>query len=30
MTSAETRFGFVGSWLPVELQGSTVLAWRVN
>jgi SAM-dependent methyltransferase len=30
MTSAQLRFGPLGRFLPVELQGSTVLAWRVN
>jgi SAM-dependent methyltransferase len=30
MTSAQMRFGSLADWLPVELQGSTVLAWRVN
>ena len=28
-TSAHLRFGPVGGLLPVELQGSTVMAWRV-
>jgi SAM-dependent methyltransferase len=28
-TSAEVRFGPAGRWIPVELQGSTVFAWRV-
>jgi ubiquinone/menaquinone biosynthesis C-methylase UbiE len=28
-TSATLRFGWAGSLLPVELQGSTVIAWRV-
>jgi SAM-dependent methyltransferase len=30
MTSARLRFGSLGVFLPVELQGSTVLAWRVK
>jgi SAM-dependent methyltransferase len=29
-TSAELRLGAIGRWLPVELQGSTVLAWRTT
>ena len=28
MTSAEMRFGRLGRLLPLEMQGSTVLAWR--
>jgi ubiquinone/menaquinone biosynthesis C-methylase UbiE len=28
-TSAAVRFGWLGRFLPVEMQGSTVLAWRV-
>ncbi len=30
MTSAQRRFGALGRLLPVELQGSTVMAWRVT
>jgi SAM-dependent methyltransferase len=30
VTSADVRFGALGRFLPVELQGSTVLAWRVE
>jgi SAM-dependent methyltransferase len=30
MTSAQHRLGPLGRLLPVEMQGSTVLAWRVN
>ena len=29
-TSADVRFGPLGRLVPVELQGSTVLAWRVG
>lgn len=29
-TSAHLRFGPLGGLLPVELQGSTVMAWRVD
>ena len=29
-TSAEVRFGVIGRFLPVEIQGSTVFAWRVT
>jgi SAM-dependent methyltransferase len=29
-TSAEVRFGSIGRFLPVELQGSTVMAWRTT
>ena len=29
-TSAELRFGLVGRLLPVEMQGSTVMAWRAT
>jgi SAM-dependent methyltransferase len=29
-TSTELRLGFVGRLLPVEMQGSSVLAWCVN
>jgi len=28
--SARVRLGFAGRFLPVELQGSTVMAWRVT
>ncbi len=28
-TSAQLRLGTIGRFLPVELQGSTVMAWRV-
>jgi len=30
MTSTQMRFGRLGRLLPVELQGSTVMAWRVT
>jgi hypothetical protein len=30
MTSAQLRFGGLARFLPVELQGSTVMAWRVT
>jgi hypothetical protein len=30
MTSAQLRFGPFARLLPVELQGSTVMAWRVG
>ncbi len=30
MSSARLRLGWLGALLPVELQGSTVLAWRVT
>jgi SAM-dependent methyltransferase len=29
-TSADVRFGALGRFVPVEMQGSTVLAWRVG
>ena len=29
-TSSEVRFGPIGRFLPVELQGSTVMAWRIT
>ena len=29
-TSAHVRLGWAGRFLPVELQGSTVMAWRVG
>lgn len=29
-TSAAVRFGIAGRFIPVELQGSTVMAWRVT
>jgi SAM-dependent methyltransferase len=29
-TNARLRFGWTGRFLPVELQGSTVMAWRVT
>ena len=29
-TSAKERLGWAGRFLPVELQGSTVMAWRVT
>ncbi|MEO5740893.1 MAG: class I SAM-dependent methyltransferase, partial [Vicinamibacterales bacterium] len=30
MSSARLRLGWVGRFLPVEWQGSTVMAWRVS
>ena len=30
MSSAQERWGWLGGLLPVELQGSTVLAWQVT
>ena len=29
-SSAQLRLGWIGRFLPVELQGSTVMAWRVT
>jgi SAM-dependent methyltransferase len=29
-TSARVRLGWAGRFLPVELQGSTVMAWRIS
>ena len=29
-SSARIRLGLAGKWLPVEFQGSTVMAWRVT
>ena len=29
-SSARVRLGWFGRFLPVELQGSTVMAWRVT
>ena len=29
-TSTEVRFGALGRFVPVEMQGSTVLAWCVG
>ena len=29
-TSADLRLGRLGRFVPVELQGSTVMAWRIN
>jgi hypothetical protein len=29
-SSARVRLGWLGRVLPVELQGSTVMAWRIE